>query len=182
MFKDWKVPSNEQYLKFLAYDFKSWKVKKFEKDRRQVQEVEELFNDNVEKLYNIYIEVAAGSNFPLIKWLAWADFADLLYEEGEIEGDVIDRIFTGVKSDVVGDGFYRYHFFEAIVRLAKAKYQTTGRVETLGEAVKKLFDDDLFSEKGPSSNIWLGFRKTYLIQKDPNSVFFANLKGLTRLF
>ena len=34
VFKDWKAPTSEQYAKFMAYDFKAWKVKKFEKDRR----------------------------------------------------------------------------------------------------------------------------------------------------
>jgi len=122
--------------------------------------------------------VAAGSNFPIIKWLAWAEFAELLYEEGEIEGNAIDRIFNTVTAGTVCDGFFRYMFFEAIVRLARAKYLIPGKVETTAEAVRKLFSDDLFSEKGPSTTNWNSFLRSHLYHKDVNGAFFANLKGL----
>jgi hypothetical protein len=45
-----------------------------------------------------------------------------------------------------------------------------------------MFEEDIFSEKGPSLTSWLDFRKNTLIDKEVNSVFYANLKGLTRLF
>jgi uncharacterized protein YodC (DUF2158 family) len=37
-------------------------------------------------------------------------------------------------SDIKGDAMYRYHFYEGLVRFAKAKYHETGLVPTISEA------------------------------------------------
>jgi hypothetical protein len=52
---------------------------------------------------------------------------------------------------------YRYHFYEGLVRFAVAKYKNTGKANTSSEALKMLFENDLFSREG-STTSWMDVR------------------------
>jgi hypothetical protein len=77
VFRDWKVPKDRAWKQMLQYDIKHWKVKKLEKKSdTEAKAIAVMFKKNVILLHNLYIETAARSNFPGIKWFAWGEFCE----------------------------------------------------------------------------------------------------------
>jgi hypothetical protein len=86
-----------------------------------------MFKDKAVLLHNMYIEVASRSNFPNIKWFHFCEWAEQYNHMPDLPdwkmlSSRIDRIFLACMSDIKGDAMFRYHFYEGIVRFAKAKY------------------------------------------------------------
>ena len=75
MFRDLKVPKDRAWKQMLIYDIKNWKIKKLEKKSdTEAKLIADKFKKNVVLLHNLYIETAARSNFPAIKWFVWGEF------------------------------------------------------------------------------------------------------------
>jgi len=181
IWKDWKEPTEKGYAKIMEYDEENWKLRRFEKNEGEVEAITQLFKDNIMALFNVYIELAASSNFPEIKWLTFTEYFgqyqgwDEKKEMVLIDEGTIDRIFKGVISDYKSDGILRYHFWEAIVRFAIAKYKDTGLATSSFDAVKKCLEEDIFSKPG-SKTSWIDFRNNILYQEEVNAEFACNLK------
>ena len=62
-------------------------------------------------------------------------------------------IFKGVMSDSTdgGNGMFRYHFFEALVRYAIAKYKDNNVVGSTYEAVQLFFKNDVIKDESAGS-------------------------------
>jgi hypothetical protein len=168
VFKDWKIPKDRTWKQMLIYDIKHWKIKKIEKKKEsEAILIGDMFKEKVVQLHNLYIETAARSNFPSIKWFDWSEFCEQFNKNPEctVDKGKIDRIFGACMSDIRGDGMYRYHFYEGLVRFAKAKYLETGVVESSSGAFRKFLDEDLFcEERAEHFNSWMNFREDILWQ------------------
>lgn len=80
--------------------------------------------------------MSASSNFPGITWLYFTKFAEncKVVDKNILQTDV-DRFFLASAGDNAQSGCYRYQFFEAVMRLADAKYLKNGSAKTFSQAL-----------------------------------------------
>ena len=112
----------------LMNDFKHWKVKKIVKDKEELKEIEDFFQENIKPLKDIYITLLSNSTYPNLTWL---DFGKYIQQIGIIDENLslsqVDMLFiaTNIEETKMAENndraLCRYEFWEILVRLAKAK-------------------------------------------------------------
>lgn len=76
VFKDWKPPNEKDLRSMLDHDSKHWKLPRFIKDEMELKDVFNVYLNNLSKLFNTFITLSAGSNFPGIAWLDFTKFTE----------------------------------------------------------------------------------------------------------
>ena len=56
----------------------------------------------------------------------------------------VDRYFLAATNDQGSSGCARFHFFEAVMRVADAKYYRPGTSKTFAEALQKFLEENVF--------------------------------------
>ena len=98
--------------------------------------------------------MSASSNFPGITWLDFTKFTEKLkitQGDGSINQTDIDRYFMDSAGDMVSQGCYRYQFFEAVMRVAKARFLDNGQTADYAEALESFLNTYAF-KSGPTSD------------------------------
>ena len=94
----------------------------------------------------MFITLSAGSNFPGITWLDFTKFTEKLQitQDGSVNPSDIDRYFMASAGDQTTTGCFRYQFFEAIMRVAKARFLDCGQEPTYAAALNALCTKFIF--------------------------------------
>ena len=76
VFKDWKEDTPILLNKAMELDQKEWKAARFIKDPAEVESCWRVIKQNFSKLKDVFITLAARSNFPFVGLLDFTTFAD----------------------------------------------------------------------------------------------------------
>ena len=142
----------------IDHDIKHWKIQKFIKDDKRLEDVFKLFYKHIKKLFYIMVTTASDSNFPNINWLDFTRFSETckVPDKHVLQSD-IDRFFmASVGKAQVGN--YRYQFLEALMRCAERKFYQSGEAKTQAEALSRFLEQNILPN-GPLAD-WQEFRET----------------------
>ena len=76
VFKDWKEDTPILLNKAMELDQKEWKAARFIKDPAEVESCWRVIKQNFSKLKDVFITLAARSNFPYVGLLDFGIFAE----------------------------------------------------------------------------------------------------------
>ena len=127
--------------------------------------------------------LAAKSNFPTIKWLAFGEFInELKITDKKFEMSTVDRIFISVVNNVAEDAkqylmadkdMSRFQFYESLVRIAFQKYRSSGAASSVTEAMKMLLEEHLMPTY--NNDAWMQWRQDNIWQLDIDDLLKSNL-------
>lgn len=85
----------------LEHDRANWKLPRFIKDEKTLNDCFKVYSENIRKLFYIFITLAAGSNFPGITWLDFTKFNETcnIIEHPNIKQSDVDRFFLAAAGD-----------------------------------------------------------------------------------
>eukprot|EP00347_Sterkiella_histriomuscorum_P008584 403344534 len=187
VFAEWKVDTDAILDEVIENDFKYWKVNKFVKDSKDLEEIEETFRENIRPLKNIYLTMISLSNYPNLTWLDFVNFikqCNIIDERTQIA--TIDRMFIAANVEVTDieenpdRALCRYELWEILVRIAGQKFKETNLAQTFNESLEKLLENNIL--KYSLALPWQEFRDEELWVKDVNLVFDANMDALQKLY
>lgn len=76
----------------------------------------------------------------------------------------------------------RFEFYEALVRIAAAKFKDTGIEEFYIDSFKRLLKENIIPNAGVDIDQWSKWRENFLWTLEINDILEANLDNLKKLF
>jgi hypothetical protein len=188
VFKAWRQDTPASLNQAFNEDIKHWKGYRFIKQDEERIETEGVLKKHFARLKHIFIHCCAGSSFPYLTSLDFADFAiKSKMPDNIVNLSTLDRTFiaANLKVDAAAstdgsNGLCRFEFLEILVRLANIKYLETKIVKSFTEAAEKLISECVIHNFLPES--WQEFRDKELWTIDVNDVLEANLDNLKKIY
>jgi len=189
VFAQWREDTPIILSNCFKADTEKWKLSRFIKDPKDLENVERVLWDNFVKIKRIFLAKAARSNFPTINWISFTEYCSQcqVVDDKGVRLDTVDRAFIATNVELEkheenpAAALQRYEFMEIIVRLADSKYKGTGVCATYAESVQKILSDH-FLKLGDFTSEWQEFRDKELWTIDVNDVLEANLDLLDKCY
>lgn len=183
IWREWRLDTPESIQECVLLDFQHWKISRFTKPPEDIPNIEDVFKKHAKQLKDIYIQTACRSNYPQVTLIDFGSFCVKgQIRDNLVNSSTVDRMFISVNFDQApmegrnNSELCRYEFFEAIVRLARAKYIDSGKEIVLSAAVRRIVEEDIL--KNFPFEPWMEFREYHLWTKDVTDVFMVNLDSI----
>ena len=149
VFRAWRADAGSTLNNAFNEDIKLWKGYRFIKDELERKETEDKLKKYFPILKDIFINLAARSNWPNIGSLDMCSFGTdaKIVDNVNVNISAVDRTFiaANLKVEASGsapsNGLKRFEFLEMIVRLSNIKYIEPKIIKTYPEAVEKLLTE-----------------------------------------
>ena len=138
-----------------------------------------MYHKNIARLFNIQITVVAGSSFPNIAWLDFARFGEACrFVDLRVQQQDVDRFFMASAGKNLAS--CRFQFFEALMRIAEAKYYHSGQTTTHARALQMLLESNVFPVGLDAE--WQGWREKVWWTYANHRIIHANELGLMKIY
>lgn len=185
IFKGWQKDTQQSLKVSLKYDLEFWKGHKVLKNKKDLQECEELIHKRYAQLKDIFTNLMSGDSYPFVGWIDFCTFCRVseIQDSTVMTGPMIDNIFFATKFNPQPGGenkqLFRHEFLEILVRLSLAKYFQTGLAKTPVEALNMIID--LILEKYKLEE-WQQFRDDQLWTNYTDKLLKQNMPQLQQLY
>ncbi len=85
----------------LSNDFRMWKISRIVKEANEIKQIEQVFQNNVKDLKQIYLTLISNSTYPNLTWLDFVNYAkscDIIDENMPMS--TVDRLFIATNVEL----------------------------------------------------------------------------------